>query len=424
MKAPALPALFLCSIFRFSGEETTSMAGLYIHIPFCIRKCLYCDFYLEPLGTGPIAERLKTHQKLRKTPFLDALATEFRLLPQLKTESESGAEMEDSDHPPVIRTVYIGGGTPTELAPEDFLRLFDELALAFDFDDVVEFTVEANPATLTREKVDLMLERGVTRISLGVQSFDDDVLEMLGRIHNAEEARETVVMLRSAGVDNLNLDLIINLPGSSLAQVDWDLENLIELSPEHCSCYALDWTPGTHLTTLRDQGKMTEIDDELAIAQYQHLRKKLIAAGFHHYELFNFARPGHESQHNIATWRGGDYLGFGPSASSHLGGTRMTNVASLRLYQEHLLAGRSPVVESETLDANRKARELLMTALRQVDGVPRDWFHDRTGFEVEDLVGDVLKDLGAKGWIGQDAERVWITADGIYLSNRIFEAIL
>jgi len=394
------------------------MAGLYIHIPFCIRKCLYCDFYLEPLGTGPISERLNTHQEIRQSPFLDALTTEFRLLPQLQDEADGAPET------PVIRTVYIGGGTPTELAPEDFRRLFDELALAFDLADVVEFTVEANPGTLTREKVDLMLERGVTRISLGVQSFDDEVLDMLGRIHNAAEARETVAMLRRAGVDNLNLDLIINLPGSSLPQVDWDLENLIELDPEHCSCYALDWTPGTHLTTLRDQGQVAEIDEELAVAQYQHLRKKLIGAGFHHYELFNFAKPGRESQHNTATWRGGDYLGFGPSASSHVAGRRTSNVASLRLYQEHLLAGRTPVVESELLDPNRKARELLMTSLRQVDGVPRDWFHARTGFELEALVGDALQDLTEKGWLGQNDERVWITAEGIYLSNRIFEAIL
>lgn len=391
------------------------MVGLYVHVPFCVRKCLYCDFFVVPLGKGAIAERLKVLPESRQPRYLDALAAEFRLLPQFT---------EPPDMLPPVRTVYIGGGTPTELSLADFTRLFDELRFVFDLTAVEEFTVEANPGTLTRGHAELMFERGVNRISLGVQSFDDETLDKLGRIHTAEEARETVTMLREVGFQNLNLDLIINLPDTTLAQVDWDVENLLACEPEHASCYALDWTPGTHFSILKDSGLMQEVDEEIAVAQYHHLRRKLLGAGFHHYELFNFAKSSFEAKHNLDTWRGGDLLGFGPSASSHVQGVRCTNVASLPLYQGKLLAGESPVTERDPLSAERKARELLMTALRQMDGVPRDWFAGVSGFEIETLAGGALAEFAEAGWIYQDAERVRITPEGVYVSNRIFEAIL
>ena len=384
------------------------MAGLYVHVPFCIRKCLYCDFYVAPLGTGPIADRLRTHHRIDNSRFLDALGAELGRLPE-------GFAPE---------TVYIGGGTPTELSGPDFERMFDLLHECVDPRAVREWTIEANPGTLSREKADLMLRRGVNRVSLGVQTFHDELLRWLGRIHTAAEARATVGMLRDLGADNLNLDLIINLPGTDLDHLRRDVDELLALAPEHASCYTLDWTPGTHITDLRDRGFVAELAEDLARAQYDELRPRMEAAGLEHYELFNFARTGRRSQHNTATWRGGDYLGCGPSASSHWRGRRWTNVRDVEAWCRAQLAGERCEIESEMLAPEAKARELLMTSLRQMDGVERAWFRGRSGFEIEDLAGEALTEFEKAGWIAQDGERVRITEAGVYLSNRIFAEIV
>lgn len=383
------------------------MSGLYVHVPFCIRKCLYCDFYLEPLGTGPIAERLRTHHRIDNSSFLDGLEAEISRLPP--------------DFAP--STVYIGGGTPTELSHPDFTRLL-ALLHRLDLSQVEEWTVEANPGTLTEDKVEQMLEAGATRLSLGIQSFNDDMLRFLGRIHSAAEAIETVAMLRRLGVKNLNLDLIINLPGTTMESVEYDLDQLLALAPEHTSCYTLDWTPGTHITHLRSLGHVQELEDDLAIAQYELLCERLTADGLEHYELFNFARPGRRSLHNTRTWQGGEYLGVGPAASSHWNRERYTNVRDLAAWTRGQMAGTDTRIEQERLPPEARARELLMTTLRQLEGVDRRWFYGATGFEIEALAGADLAEFAAAGMVENGPERVRITQAGVYVSNRIFESFL
>lgn len=388
------------------------MPGLYIHVPFCIRQCLYCDFYVVPLGSGPVSERLKTHHQIDNRPFLESLDRDF------------------ATAPPDVRpsTVYIGGGTPTELSLADLTVLLDLLAARFDLSAVTEFTVEANPGTLSEEKARLLFDHGVTRISLGAQSFDDPTLEFLGRIHNTAETHEAVALIRRIGFDNLNLDLLINLPGTDLPHLDRDIDALLSLAPEHASCYTIDYEPHTHLTQLRDKGFVQELNHDLAVAQYDHLRARLADAGLAHYELFNFARRGRHSRHNQATWRGGETLGFGPAAHSHWQGERRANPRSMAVWASRLSNGKPPHTSAETLDPEPKAREQVMTRLRQIAGVNAADFARATGFELESLLAEALPDLLGRDWVewigSGDARALRLHPDAYYLSNAVFEAIL
>lgn len=378
------------------GVTPSAGVGLYIHVPFCIRKCAYCDFCSQPVGADPAAV----------TRWRRALERELDLLP--------------AGFRPA--TLHIGGGTPTALGADELARLFAALDKRNLLRSAGERTVEANPGTLTPDRIVGLRDAGVNRISLGVQSFDSPTLAFLGRIHSGAEAEDAFRRLRKAGFDNLGLDLMYAIPGSDAFARD--LDRALALGPDHLSAYALTVEDGTPLATRRDEGAIGEVDDETALAQYELLRTRLGTAGYEHYEISNFARPGRASCHNLLYWSGGEYLGCGPSAHSHLAGTRWGNAEDPEAWAAALEGGRSPADFVETLPPDRRARETLVFGLRRTAGVDRREFLRLTGFDYEALCGIELAALASQGMIERTPDRVRLAASALFVSDTVFAALV
>ncbi|MFP6906579.1 MAG: radical SAM family heme chaperone HemW [Verrucomicrobiota bacterium] len=381
-------------------------SGLYIHVPFCIHRCIYCAFYLEELGSGPIADRLG--RSVDRPGYVEALARELEGLP-------SGFTPE---------TVYVGGGTPTELSLGDLRQMMALLGRRMDASVIREYTVEANPGTLNREKAELLLASGVNRVSLGLQAMDNATLDFLSRVHRVEEALATYRMLRECGFANINVDLIICIPGRGDEQLNRELDQLIALEPDHVSCYGLEFDAGAPLTDLLEQGHFTAMEEDVAAGQYELSVDRLEAAGLHQYEISNFSRPGFESRHNLNYWNAGEYLGCGPSASSHVAGRRYKNLPDLKGWQAHLAAGESPIVEEEQLPAEAKARESLMLALRQKAGITTSELKQRTGFDLVQLLGGAIQDWIDHGYMEWAGEHLRLTRAGMLASDALFVDIV
>lgn len=377
--------------------------GLYLHIPFCVRKCIYCDFYSLETVKGPIPDRLRRPVP-EQAEFLNALEVELKQLP--------------ANFQPV--TVFVGGGTPTELADADLRRLFALLHQHLDLSQVAEWTCESNPGTLTRDKAFILREAGVNRISMGVQSFDPANLEFLGRIHGPDDVPTSYALLRDAGFDNINLDLIYGIPGSSLAKTEADAQQLIALAPEHASCYALTFEEGTPLMDMKGKGYVREVDDDAELEQYRVIRATLAKAGYAQYELSNFARDGQTCRHNLLYWGNGAYIGCGPSAHSHWNGKRFSNVRHLRRYNQLLLAGASACDFEEQLEPEAKARETLVMWLRRLEGVPRKTFLAATGHDYWTLCGPQIQSLIDDGMLVFEKGSLRLTDAGLFVSDGIF----
>jgi len=316
---------------------------LYLHIPFCHRVCPYCSFYKHTPGDTPVGE------------FVDALLAEAR------------RRMVDLKEKP--RTLYLGGGTPSMLSPTHLRKLFGGLASLMDLQALDEVTLEANPATFDVGKARLFHELGVTRVSLGIQSFTPHVLEALGREHSAEEAAASVGTLREAGMPAVNIDLIFAIPGQS--EEDWrsTLETAIGLKPDHISAYNLTYEEDTAFFESLRRGEVAESED--VNARFFLLGDEMLrAAGFEHYETSNYAQPGKRSTHNRGYWRGEDYLGLGPSAVSTIGGRRVKNVPDTAAYVKMVARLGNAVVESESLDAEQRRLERIALMLRTDEGLP------------------------------------------------------
>lgn len=384
------------------------MPGLYVHIPFCVRKCLYCDFYSLPTGHGALPKRLAEATHGDNDPFIAALAREMDSLP-------AGFAPD---------TVFLGGGTPTELSDHDFAALFALLHRRIDLGRVTEWSCESNPGTLTREKVRIMMDAGVNRVSLGVQSFDPKTLEFLGRIHSADEAADGFRLLRDAGMRNINLDLMYGVPGQSREALATSLQRLVELDPDHAACYCLIFEDGTPLTDLKQRGFVKEVDDDEELEQYGIVRRALADAGFGHYEISNFAKPGRECRHNLLYWGGGEYIGLGPSAHSHWAGKRWGNIRDLGAYCRKLEAGTSVRAFEEQLEPEAKARETLVMWLRRLEGIPREAFRTQTGFDYVELCADALPWMEREGLVEQRDGTLRLTERGLFLSDGIFAELV
>lgn len=315
---------------------------LYLHIPFCHRVCPYCSFYKHTPGDTPIGH------------FLEALAAE--------------AKSRIHTNP---RTLYFGGGTPSMLSPSHLSRLFAALRETIDFSQLAEVTLEANPATFDLRKARLFRELGVTRVSLGIQSFTPHVLETLGREHTVAQASESVGILREAGIPSINIDLMFSIPGQSKSDWQETLEHAIALKPDHISSYNLTYEEDTAFFDSLRRGEMRENEDH--DAEFFHLADELLtAAGFDHYETSNYAQPGHRSTHNHGYWRGEDYLGLGPSAVSTLDGTRWKNVPDTARYVAQINSIGNALIESETLDSEANRLERIALGLRTSEGISLD----------------------------------------------------
>jgi len=373
------------------------MTGLYIHIPICISRCRYCDFY-----------KLTPREWEDVTLFIKSLALEFKRLPR--------------DFAP--ETVFIGGGTPTALEPKDLAALFDCIHGAINLSNVTEFSSEANPGTLTPEKLKIMRDGGVNRVSIGVQSFNDKALRLLGRIHKADQAIRGFHMLREAGFNNVNIDLIQSIPGMAPEDILNDARRLIELSPEHISYYNLIYEPGTPMTKDRDAGRIIPPGDDEEADNYFAVKSLLESAGYGHYETSNFCRPNQPCRHNLLYWQGGEYFGCGPSAHSHWNGARYGNVRDLQAYCDRLQNDEAPFDELERLTGDEKARELLVMWLRLTEGVDLLAFERLTGRDVDALCGSTVDDLVEEQLLERKNNHLALTKNALFISNSVFSELV
>ena len=378
---------------------TAACKALYVHVPFCETKCSYCDFYSLPGG----------RKGREPEAYLDALDRE------LARRAPEGFAPE---------TIFVGGGTPTVLSAGELSRLGGILRARCDLSGLREWTVEANPGTLDRERIDALLAGGVDRVSVGVQSFDDRVLRSVGRIHDAAQARAAVRDLLAAGVPRVSVDLLFAIPGQDEATFARDLDEAIALGTTHLSCYALLYEEGTTMTARERRGLVRRQDEEIERTQLLRARARLRAAGFRAYEISNFAVPGQECLHNLVYWRNGPYLGVGVSAASFVGGTRSSNVRDLRAYMERVDRGEDPAAERESLDPRGALGETVMLGLRLEEGLRFDDLRARTGLDARAEFAPLLRHLSAAGLVAVDDVGFRLTDEGVPVSDGVVAEFL
>jgi oxygen-independent coproporphyrinogen III oxidase len=347
-------------------HNCAAITHLYVHIPFCARICPYCAFYKER------ADNSQTERFCQALLCeVDEWRTRLRVAPA---------------------TIFIGGGTPTALSTAQLKYLLGGVRDRLDLSAMRECTVEANPGSVSPRKAEMLRGLGVNRISLGVQSWDDQLLTLLGREHNGAQAEISFHILRDAGFTNVNIDLMFGLPGQTLAQWEATLTKTIALGPEHISTYCLTYEKGTEFFARQLRGEFREDPD--SDARFLEKAMRLIErAGFEHYEISNYARDGYASSHNRGYWAGEDYLGIGPSAFSTVGLERYQNVSDYRNYSDLVLAGCSPISSTEALTAEIKRGERIALSLRTVRGIPSvelsQWPNERREFEELGLLHEV-----------------------------------
>jgi oxygen-independent coproporphyrinogen-3 oxidase len=369
--------------------------GLYAHVPFCQAKCGYCDFY-----SVPIAE-------CSSSAYVQAVLRE--LAGRLPARP--------------ISTVFVGGGTPTILPAAELGLLLGALTRAAP--EVFEFTVEANPASADELKLSLLRECGVNRLSLGAQSFDDGELSRLGRIHQSRQIVESVAAARAAGFDNINLDLIHGIPGQTVESWRTSLRRGVDLDPEHLSCYSLTYEPGTDFSRRRECGEITACDEALEAELFELTIDELTAAGFEHYEISNFARPGRRCRANIIYWMNREYLGVGPSAVSYLGGVRRRNVADVGRYLELVKTGPdAAAAEEERLAPRARAGETAIQMLRMTEGIDEAVFQRSTSFDPRTLFAEQIDRFTTGGLLVAVEGAIRLTRRGLLVANRVMEEFL
>jgi oxygen-independent coproporphyrinogen-3 oxidase len=332
-------------------RTTEAVRHLYVHIPFCARICPYCAFYKE---------RADNSQTQR---FCEALLREIETIILEPARPRAGRFQLQPE------TIFFGGGTPTALTTAQLEFLLGGLQDRLDLSQLVEWTIEANPGSVSPRKAALLHAMGVNRISLGVQSWDDELLKLLGREHNAAQAEASFHIFREAGFTNVSIDLMFGLPGQTLAQWEADLAKTIALQPDHISTYCLTYEEDTEFFLRQAKGEFRE-DPESDARFLESAMRMLESAGFEHYEISNYARPGFQSVHNRGYWAGRDYLGIGPSAFSTVGFTRWQNVCDYRAYSDRVLSGSSAVASTEALTPGMKRAEMIALSLRTGDGIP------------------------------------------------------
>lgn len=377
-------------------------AGIYVHIPFCVRKCPYCDFYsVTDLGWKPV--------------FLKALCAEI-------AAAEAG--------PLTFDTIYFGGGTPSILDPGEIAGLIDRLASRFRFAGPVEVTLEANPGTVDLERLKGFRAAGVDRLNLGVQSFQDEHLRMLGRIHSACEAHVALSAARRAGFENIGLDLIYGLPGQTRKAWAGDLENALAHSPEHIAAYMLSVETGTPLAEDQRLGRFRPASEEDVAGLFLATSEMLSGRGFLHYEVSNFARcaaggacHARVSRHNAKYWAYASYLGFGPAAHSFRPPRRFWNHRDVGRYAADTAAGRRPLAGEEALAVDQQMLEVILLGMRTSEGVDLEGFRARFGADFRDLYGPAAQALEAGGLLVLGDGRCAPTRRGMLFLNTVVAAL-
>jgi oxygen-independent coproporphyrinogen III oxidase len=374
-----------------------SLAGIYIHIPFCRARCSYCDFATGAYSS-PLAER-----------YVRALVRELGAFPALENEA-TGAD-----------TIYFGGGTPSLLSPAQLRTILEAVKERFAVSADAEVTMEMNPGTLTPETLGEFRRAGVTRASFGAQTFDDDELRQLGRTHTAEDVRLTIAYLRAAGFRNVSFDLIAGLPRQTLEAWSRNLDEALALRPEHLSFYLLEVHEGTPLADQIRRGRLPEPDEDVAAEMYRLMLDKAGAAGYEHYEISNLSLPGFHSRHNSKYWLGHPTYGFGCSAHSFDGSSRRwSNERDALRYTELIEAGQRPLVENLELSRTDIEAEAIFLGLRLLRGINLREHHSRFGVDLRRERADDLARLAEAGLIELADDRLKLTPTGALLSNEVF----
>jgi oxygen-independent coproporphyrinogen-3 oxidase len=393
--------------------------SLYVHIPFCLKKCPYCDFnsYAPPGPLpGPVGRGRPTYPAARVAEasppvppdYLGALVSELdRTTATLNLRGRR------------LCTIYLGGGTPSLLSAGQVAALLEGIRRQLPLAPDCEVTIEANPGTVDEAALRGYAAAGINRLSLGVQSFDDAVLEFLGRIHTAQESREAFALARQAGLANVSIDLIWAVPGQTLDAWRQTLREACALAPDHISAYCLTYEEGTPLFDRRARGEFEAADEDLELAMLRDSVDALTGAGYWRYEISNFARPGFQCRHNIAYWTGADYLGIGAGAHSHLQGTRWWNVRDPAEYVSRLTRGVSALDGSERLGMRRRAGEAILTGLRLTSGISLDDVDRRTGGDSRALFAKELAELTGLGLLQLADGIARLTPRGLELADEV-----
>jgi len=383
--------------------DCKAVTGLYLHMPFCFHKCHYCDFYSI------------VDERDRQAAFAARMADELRELGPLVPEA--------------IATIFVGGGTPTLLRTDLWQQVLAALHEAFDLSELAEFTVEANPETVTDELLGVLKAGGVNRMSVGAQSFNPAHLKTLERWHDPRKVAAAVEMARRAGIDNINLDLIFAVPGQTLDEWADDLATARSLEPTHLSCYSLTYEPNTAMTKKLQLGLLQPCDESIEAAMFEYTIDTLTAAGFAHYEVSNFALTSRRPQpaddqrcrHNLMYWRNGHWLAVGPSASGHVAGVRWKNVPHLGKYLAGSTSGAgTPIQDVERLDREDSVGEQLMLRLRLLEGVPLVWCAEALSRERRETVERLI----AEGSLERTVTHLRLTRRGLMIADSVTGELL
>jgi len=368
--------------------------SVYVHVPFCLKRCGYCDFSIIA-GRDDLIPR-----------YLKAI------------DLEISRSIKNGSQPPLLDTLFIGGGTPTLLHPSELEELLTIVRRHFRLADKAELTIEANPDGLSIEKQRVLQRFGVNRISLGVQSFDIETLKQLERQHTPEQVIMIVEQL-SSRIPNISLDLIYGVPGQSFASWQKTIEQAIQLHPAHISTYALTFEKGTSFWSQRSQGKLLQVEDATEIEMYQWTVKTLAENGYAQYEISNFAKKGRESRHNCVYWIGEPYWAFGPGASQFVNGIRSTNHRSSYTWLKRIESGQSASDYCDELTSEQRARELFAIGLRYLPGVKKSRIQQQTGHRIESLLEPELITLKNKGWIEETDLTIRLTPQGKLFADAV-----
>lgn len=377
-------------------------AGVYLHIPFCVARCHYCNF-----ATGGYESDLAER-------YVAAIVSEIRRA----TDSPPYRSMKAVD------TIYFGGGTPTTLSPAQFERILDACHQTFNVQPSTEVTVEANPGSISRGYLGDLRSLGIDRISFGVQSFDDRELQMIGRIHNAEEARSAIHLARLAGFQNVSLDLIGGLPEQSIEVWRQNLQEAFELAPDHLSVYLLELYKDAPLLHRIERGELHAIEEEVTVAIYFELVEAAARRGYAHYELSNWALPGRKSRHNLKYWTGAPYWACGISAAGYDRKSRWSNTRNIHDYLARIESGQSAVAELVELNDEDHQSEALFLQLRLDDGVNLRTHEDRFGVDVLSRYGAEVERLQEAGLVELRDGRLRISPAGKILANEVFAVFI
>ena len=362
------------------------MRGLYIHLPFCLKKCGYCDFvsYTDCFHL--------------EQAYVDALLSEFW---QYRGET--------------VDTVYLGGGTPTSLSTKSLVRILDGAFAAFSVAEGAEVTIECNPKTADYEKLSALHMSGVNRLSIGVQSLDDNVLKTIGRIHTAQDAMDCVQMAQKTGFSNISGDLMFALPGQTMESLKKSIRGMTSMPLTHISCYGLILEENTPMTKKIEAGELKVPDEDMEYEMYRAICETLHMSGFERYEISNFAKAGYESRHNKKYWDCEEYIGCGAAAHSYYENKRFSHTGDLETYLEHPLA-KQDILAIGTEDATS---EFMMLGLRKTEGISKTDFYHRFGVTLSEKFGNIIETYKEKGLLKEQGDFVSFTEQGVYLSNMV-----